>query len=555
MALGVTNKFSWRDVALGALGGGVSAGVAGSGLIGGANASPSAWVTAGRAAASSVITQGVAVATGLQPSFSWRGVAGAAIGSAVGNQASTNLSDTFNEFTRRTLTGIASGTMAQLVAHGKVDFAQVAADAFGNALGSGLVDYMKWQAAAGPSEPPAAGRPVSQRQLERLRYGGLNADLALDGEKDWLGGFNPYEGLVGSNSAGNFSDDVAHRQAENVFIPRVLIVGKQPTVYDQLATAFNTNPELIRRIAGAADDGIELSRLENERFYTSGSAKSTNSVTRALWHVAGLANEVAHNLASAGRGVYRIATDENARDMAVAGARDTWDHLPTYAIRGMQSFSDMTLGQKTDALIKFGLESAATAGLGRAASVGGRLAYDGTVATLKWISPKAGEWALGFVERSGLIMYAVENSGNRVPGLVCAEGAYGDLVGTLDEGFQAHHLNQNAAFGAVIPRSEGLSIGIRGNAFTDVGTPHYQFHNSLERFWDSYREGGDWFGEVPTNGQYGNAVQTALKDAGLSKYDIERLSDLANQNRVAFGLLPDHPVPRVPFKLYQRGGN
>lgn len=135
------------------------------------------------------------------------------------------------------------------------------------------------------------------------------------------------------------------------------------------------------------------------------------------------------------------------------------------------------------------------------------------------------------------------------------EGAYKDLAGKLDDGFQAHHLNQNAAFSSVIPKGEGFSIGIRGNAFTDIGTPHYDFHSSLEGFWDQYRVGGSSFGEVPTNAQYGDAVTQALQDAGLSPSEAQRLSDLAAQNRAAYDLSPNDPVPNIPRKIYQSGGN
>ncbi|MDR3443766.1 putative Ig domain-containing protein [Dyella sp.] len=139
--------------------------------------------------------------------------------------------------------------------------------------------------------------------------------------------------------------------------------------------------------------------------------------------------------------------------------------------------------------------------------------------------------------------------------IVNGEGAYKDLTGKLDDGFQAHHLNQNAAFSSVIPKGEGFSIGIRGNAFTDVGTPHYDFHSSLEGFWDQYRVGGSSFGEVPTNAQYGDAVTQALQDAGLSPSEAQRLSDLAAQNRAAYDLSPNDPVPNIPRKIYQSGGN
>ena len=137
--------------------------------------------------------------------------------------------------------------------------------------------------------------------------------------------------------------------------------------------------------------------------------------------------------------------------------------------------------------------------------------------------------------------------------LVKGEGSYGELAGTLDKGFQRHHMNQNAAFNSVIPKDEGFAIGIRGNAFTELGTPHYEFHRSLENFWDSYRKGGDLFGEVPTNSQYGDAIEQALNEVGINGLETQRLSDLANTNREYYGLMPEDLIPRIPRKIYQSG--
>jgi YD repeat-containing protein len=79
VATGIQAKFSWKGVALAALSGGVGAGI-------GAVAPGGGWLaSAGRAAASSTITQGIGVVTGLQDKFSWAGVAAAGIGAGVGH--------------------------------------------------------------------------------------------------------------------------------------------------------------------------------------------------------------------------------------------------------------------------------------------------------------------------------------------------------------------------------------------------------------------------------------------------------------------------------------
>ena len=85
VATGLQDKFSWKGVALAAIAGGVGPAVGGSKLINGIN---SGVVKAGVGAiASNAITQGIAVATGLQHQFNWTAVAAAGVGGVVGYEA------------------------------------------------------------------------------------------------------------------------------------------------------------------------------------------------------------------------------------------------------------------------------------------------------------------------------------------------------------------------------------------------------------------------------------------------------------------------------------
>ena len=128
---------------------------------------------------------------------------------------------------------------------------------------------------------------------------------------------------------------------------------------------------------------------------------------------------------------------------------------------------------------------------------------------------------------------------------------YGEMKGTLPEGVQANHLNQNAAYRDVIPLNEGLANPMEGNAFTESGTPHYDFHNSMEQFWNQYRQGGENFGLTPTNAEYGAALQQALEDAGYSAEDAANIAEQAAQQRIQYGLSESGPVPRIPGPIYQ----
>src|SRR5258708_3381565 len=133
---------------------------------------------------------------------------------------------------------------------------------------------------------------------------------------------------------------------------------------------------------------------------------------------------------------------------------------------------------------------------------------------------------------------------------------YGDLVDELKwTGLQAHHLNQNAAFRDIIPRDDGLAIGMRGNAFTEVGSAHYGFHSMLEDFLAPYRDvDSELFGLRPTNGEYGAAVESALVQSGYTPSQTAIVAEQAAAQRSAYGLTPATLVPRVPGRIPQVPG-
>jgi RHS repeat-associated protein len=116
---------------------------------------------------------------------------------------------------------------------------------------------------------------------------------------------------------------------------------------------------------------------------------------------------------------------------------------------------------------------------------------------------------------------------------------------------QAHHLNQDAAYRDVIPTNKGMSTKLEGNAFSEVGSPHYNAHESLEQFWNQYRRGGAKYGEVPTNLEYSKAMVDSLKDAGYTQQEAMQIAAKAIEQRVEHGLLGGMPVPRIPSKINQ----
>ncbi|MCR8984425.1 hypothetical protein NW801_04915 [Brevibacillus laterosporus] len=65
-------------------------------------------------------------------------------------------------------------------------------------------------------------------------------------------------------------------------------------------------------------------------------------------------------------------------------------------------------------------------------------------------------------------------------------------------GKQKHHLNQDAAYGSVIPTNKGVTIELEGDIVRGpVGTPHYKAHQEMEKFWDQFRKGTKKFPAGP----------------------------------------------------------
>lgn len=161
-AVGLQSGFSWSAVGRAALIGGVTAGVTqGLGLVGGPNIpgglsdaiKAGDWSgAAGYSIAQNVVGQGVGMALGVQPKFSWASVAAAAVGGAFDSQFGTGASvqepgrigtllganaggGFLSQFARGVVT---NGVQVLVNGHGKLDFAEIAADAFGNVLGNSL---------------------------------------------------------------------------------------------------------------------------------------------------------------------------------------------------------------------------------------------------------------------------------------------------------------------------------------------------------------------------------------------------------------------------------
>nr|WP_305089272.1 DUF4214 domain-containing protein [Massilia sp. YIM B04103] len=153
IAIGAQDSFSWKGVALAAVSAGATQGV--TSMVGGSWLGGASWqATAARAMVSNVVGQGIGNITGLQQGFNWRSVAVAGVGAAVSSSMNEELGLTKNgqavegldpgaKLFKQTMSGMVSGTASAIARGGKISVTQIATDAFGNALGNGIVDALK----------------------------------------------------------------------------------------------------------------------------------------------------------------------------------------------------------------------------------------------------------------------------------------------------------------------------------------------------------------------------------------------------------------------------
>ena len=163
-----------------AIGGGVGAGLGGSAAVGKLLGKTGVFQSAIRGAASSAITQGIGVVTGLQDKFSWAGVAGAAVGADIG----ASVGDVFGSSFGGRLATSAASAIANAATRSAIDGTNfgdniIAAipDVIGGAIGNAVAGEI------GDAVTLARANPLKNiKAFEGLRDRDLiNAQHIIDG--------------------------------------------------------------------------------------------------------------------------------------------------------------------------------------------------------------------------------------------------------------------------------------------------------------------------------------------------------------------------------------
>ena len=141
----------------------------------------------------------------------------------------------------------------------------------------------------------------------------------------------------------------------------------------------------------------------------------------------------------------------------------------------------------------------------------------------------------------------IYSNGKQYPVLVSPYGEAKPIIKQLGlPNTQAHHVAQNAIYGDIVSKSEGITISVEGNVFTDLGSLHNGMHTFSESKLDAFREAGT----LPTNAEYIAIAAQGLQSLGYNEVVVKYVMDCVIQQQLAHGLLPDMPIPKMPRKIY-----
>lgn len=219
LATGLQDRFSWKGVALAAIGGGVSGGF--DSLVGAPPSQASFLSNVVRGAQQSALTQGIGVVTGLQPKFDWAGVVAAGIGAGVAGVASRSLGGaavysgdklvspaSFGNRLGSSMADAIAGSAARSLVEGTsfgdnvlAALPQAIGNTIGDSIGKSLSDklFARDQLVAAEEAPATPERLSRDREIEAILQG-MNAHI--DGPTYQLA----YSDLVASDAGAQLID-------------------------------------------------------------------------------------------------------------------------------------------------------------------------------------------------------------------------------------------------------------------------------------------------------------------------------------------------------------
>jgi YD repeat-containing protein len=464
VATGIQEKFSWKAVAMAAIGGGVGAGMGNSfsGLKGAAQAMA-------RGAASSAITQGIGVVTGLQDKFDWAGVAAAGIGAGVASKVGTSKlvqklgADTMAaDIVINGASALANAATRSLIDGSDFGDNVIAAlpdvigGAIGRRVGGAVLEGMNAppQTAANAFAGEAAAITITGAPLNNPSYEPLVAPIILMGEALDIPAFeslkfNPLELVLGGSLRGgtSYSDETASSIRARIELYNDIVGQSERIEYG--SDSFSG----ISLNAGQSA-GYPTKRNSGMLTYSAMAGTNPGRITSDWYRYAG------------DDGVTRILSTQNGDGIGVfSGGNVSFGDLGINVnftrFRGRQSANVAALSMATSAEPTFDEQRAAyNAGRHRASSesfsfmaktIWENIGVVGAVEGIKTFvnNPTAGNLtmvALGVVP------------GGKMAGKLFDVGSYGGLKGAASAlGADAHHVGQKAIMKKLIPGYDAVS--------------------------------------------------------------------------------------------------
>jgi YD repeat-containing protein len=187
MAIGIQDRFSWEQVAFAALSAGITQGIP---LPGVDNVIVNQAI---RGAFNNAVNQGLRIAVGMQDKFSWAAVAASAIAAPIANEIGNAVGGALGGTIGQIAGGFARGFTSQVLVTGmtggKIRAANIAADAFGNALGDSLGSQIRdaWNSDTEQAQDFARENARFQRQAPGAGYTDQEAQQDLNRERTRFG--------------------------------------------------------------------------------------------------------------------------------------------------------------------------------------------------------------------------------------------------------------------------------------------------------------------------------------------------------------------------------
>ena len=110
---------------------------------------------------------------------------------------------------------------------------------------------------------------------------------------------------------------------------------------------------------------------------------------------------------------------------------------------------------------------------------------------------------------------------------------------------QAHHVAQNAAYGSIILRSQGIAISVEGDVIKNPDSQHARLHGGYEARLDEYRAAGI----MPTNRAYVEIAAQEIQAAGINSAARDYILDQVLRQWKKNGIELENEIPRMPRKM------